>query len=554
MKKKIGIILCAVLVVVAAVAAIADELGGSGEKDAGQAEGTQEEEASGNMDAETKSGLTKEQQKIQTQIEAVYNVEDQQAIADRLDDEKKSQEYTFDNMLIEYNPFGTNTQSLYVYFNTDEAVSISYNIHVDDEEIDDFRRGVWQENTYTTEHEFQVIGLIPDMENTITFFMTREDGSTDTKEIVYEMGSLLGTEEVVLDSEFQKDTQELEDGLYVVLGNDSDALDFMYYYDNQGVLRGEIPIIGYRSHRLLFDENSVYFSISETELAQMNRLGQVTNVYDLGDYKLHHDYVFDDNGNMLILGTDTTQDSVEDIVLRLDVESGAVTEVLDLGDLFGDFKEECQKNSDGELDWMYINTIQWMGNGSVLLSSRETSSIIKIDSLYDGPSVSYIIGDQSVWEGTEYENLVFTRQGDFTIQGGQHTITYVEDPGLAEGQYYLYMFNNNIGISETRPDFDWSALGLTESSAEDGDTSYYYKYLVDENAGTFSLEDSFEVPYSGYVSSAQDLGGNTVIDSGIPGIFAEYDKDHELIAQYTMDTEKFIYRVYKYDFQGFYFQ
>ena len=337
MKKKIGIILCAVLVVVAAVAAIADELGGSGEKDAGQAEGTQEEEASGNMDAETKSGLTKEQQKIQTQIEAVYNVEDQQAIADRLDDEKKSQEYTFDNMLIEYNPFGTNTQSLYVYFNTDEAVSISYNIHVDDEEIDDFRRDVWQENTYTTEHEFQVIGLIPDMENTITFFMTREDGSTDTKEIVYEMGSLLGTEEVVLDSEFQKDTQELEDGLYVVLGNDSDALVFMYYYDNQGVLRGEIPIIGYRSHSLLFDENSVYFSISETKLAQMNRLGQVTNVYDLGNYKLHHDYVFDDNGNMLILGTDTTQDSVEDIVLRLDVESGAVTEVLDLGDLFGDF-------------------------------------------------------------------------------------------------------------------------------------------------------------------------------------------------------------------------
>ena len=340
MKKKIGIILCAVLVVVAAVAAIADELGGSGEKDAGQAEGTQEEEASGNMDAETKSGLTKEQQKIQTQIEAVYNVEDQQAIADRLDDEKKSQEYTFDNMLIEYNPFGTNTQSLYVYFNTDEAVSISYNIHVDDEEIDDFRRDVWQENTYTTEHEFQVIGLIPDMENTITFFLTREDGSTDTKEIVYEMGSLLGTEEVMLDSDFQKDSQKLEDGLYVVLGNDSDALDFMYYYDNQGVLRGEIPIIGYRSHRLLFDENSVYFSISETELAQMNRLGQVTNVYDLGNYKLHQDYVFDDNGNMLILGTDTTRDSVEDIVLRLDVESGAVTEVLDLGDLFGDFKEE----------------------------------------------------------------------------------------------------------------------------------------------------------------------------------------------------------------------
>ena len=107
-----------------------------------------------------------------------------------------------------------------------------------------------------------------------------------------------------------------------------------------------MPIIGYWSHRLLFDENSMYFSISETKMVQMNRLGQVTKVYDLGNYKLHHDYVVDDNGTMLILATDTTQDSVEDIILRLDVESGAVTEVLDLGDLFADFKEECQKNSE----------------------------------------------------------------------------------------------------------------------------------------------------------------------------------------------------------------
>ena len=65
--------------------------------------------------------------------------------------------------------------------------------------------------------------------------------------------------------------------------------------------------------------------------------------------------------------------------------------------------------------------------------------------------------------------------------------------------------------------------------------------------------DSFEVPYSGYVSSAQNLETNTVIDSGFKGLFAEYDKDHELIASYTMNVEKFIYRVYKYNFDGFYF-
>ena len=50
-----------------------------------------------------------------------------------------------------------------------------------------------------------------------------------------------------------------------------------------------------------------------------------------------------------------------------------------------------------------------------------------------------------------------------------------------------------------------------EDVKKDGETSYYYKYLVDENAGTFSMMDSFEVPYSGYVSRAQDLNENDVL-------------------------------------------
>ena len=63
-------------------------------------------------------------------------------------------------------------------------------------------------------------------------------------------------------------SQQLADGLYVVMGNDSESLDFMYYYDNNGVLRGEVPIIGYRSHRLLFDDDGMYYSISRQRLQE----------------------------------------------------------------------------------------------------------------------------------------------------------------------------------------------------------------------------------------------------------------------------------------------
>ena len=498
--------------------------------------------------------MNEKQKKIYEKIKKTYNAEEQQKIADELEKKKESQEYTLSNMLIEYNPFGTNTQSLYVYFETDSAVKVSYTIHVKEDDIADFSRNVYQDEEYQKEHEFQVIGLIPDTENTITFYITNEDGSTDTKEIVYEMGSLYGEEAVQLDTDVKQSADKLEDGLYVVLGNDSTSMDFMYYYDNNGVLRGEVPLLGYRSHRLIFDENSMYYSISEKKMAQVNRLGQVTKVYDLGNYKLHHDYVFDENGNMLILATDTTQDSVGDIVLKLDVNSGEVTEVLDLGDLFGEYKKTCVKNSSDELDWMHINTIQYIGNGSVLLSSRETSTIIKVDNIYDGPVVSYMIGEKDFWKDTSYVSLLLNKKGDFTIQGGQHTITYETDESLADGQYYLYMFDNNIGISETRPDYDWSSIGLKVSSVVDGKNSKYYKYLVDENEGTFELVDSFKVPYSGYVSSAQETGDNVLVDSGLKGTFTEYDVDHKAIVTYKMDYEKFIYRVFKYKFDGFYFE
>ena len=51
-----------------------------------------------------------------------------------------------------------------------------------------------------------------------------------------------------------------------------------------------------------------------------------------------------------------------------------------------------------------------------------------------------------------------------------------------------------------------------------------------------------------------DDNENDVIDSGFAGVFAEYDAEHNLIASYTMDVEKFIYRVYKYSFDGYYFE
>ena len=552
-KKKRRSIVIAVVCVIVTAAASAAVLGYQWYKGKADA-GTSGQETTATVDMDVgKTILTSDQEETLEDIKEIYNEENQAEIQQDIEEEKASGTYTEDNMLIKYNPYGTNTQSLYVYFTTDEAAAVSYTVHVDEEGIDDFTADAYQGKEYQTEHEFQVLGLIPDTENTITFTIQTQDGQTTEKTINYTMGSLLGSEDTTIDMTEGTSSQQLADGLYVVMGNDSESLDFMYYYDNNGVLRGEVPIIGYRSHRLLFDDDGMYYSISQTKIARVNRLGQVTKVYDTGDYNLHHDYVFDDEGNILTLATDTDSESVEDRIIRIDKDSGEVTEVLDMADLLGDYKKTCEEASDGDLDWMHINTIQWLGDGQIIISSRETSTIMKIDHLYDNPSIECMIGSEDFWDGTGYESLLLTQDGDFTLQGGQHSVTYVEDDSLEDGQYYLYMYNNNIGYSESQTDFSWSSIGLTNDTGKGGDNSYYYRYLVDENKGTFELTDSFAVPYSGYVSSAQDIGENTVMDSGTSGIFGEYDSSHKLIRSFSIDVEKFIYRVYKYDFNGFYF-
>lgn len=494
------------------------------------------------------------QEKKVGRVSEIYTESYQESVRQRLDTAEAEEDYTEDSMLIEQNPFGTNTLSLYVYFKTEEPARVSYNISVKEEDIGDFSAVPASEENAETVHEFQVIGLVPDVENKVTFTITYEDGTRTEREYTTDELKISGEEEKRLAYTDENSSESLSNGLYVILGNDSDEMDYMYYYDNDGVLRGEVPLIGYRSHRLLFRGGLMFYSISETKIAAVNSLGMAEKIYDTGQFDLHHDYVFDSDGNLLVLATDTKTDSVEDQIIRIDAETGEITGVLDMETLFPDYKEECKKNSDGELDWMHLNTLQYLEDETIIISSRETSSIIKISSAFTEPRIEYMIGSSSFWKGTEYEDVLLNKDesaGTFSDTAGQHAVTYEEGEKLQEGQYYLYMFDNNFGMSESR-DFDWNEIEGVETSVKEGKISYYRKYLIDEKNRTYQLVQSFEVPFSAYVSSAQQYGGNIIIDSGMQGIFGEYDKDGCLIREYTMKLAKnYIYRVLKYDFSEF---
>ena len=521
----------------------------------------------------TTDGLNKKQKKVHEQFIATYNVEKQAAIKEKLDKKYAKGTYDEESPLVEVDPFGTNTLSCYVRFATSDAVKVSYKVKASKKNgfaaYEATPRGG---NDYATEHEFLVVGLVPGITNTVLLTLTAEDGSERTATIKPEVSKLKGTEETQLKVTQGESNTALADGLYVILGNDSSKLDFMYYYDNDGCIRGEVPLIGYRSHRLLFNDEGMWFSVSTTRMACVSPLGQVLHVFKCGNYELHHDYAFDDDGNLLVLasdlgaeadldidraaGEDEKRQSVEDKVIKIDVATGDVTEVIDMAAFFPKLKKKAKVASDGDLDWIHLNTIQWLGNDTVIVSSRETSTVIKITDIYGTPTIDWMMGNTEFWAGTGFEDKLLAKQGDFSDNGGQHSVTYVTDDSLGEGCYRLLVFDNNFGAAESYPKFDWSQLGaavVTDYSK--GTHSFARWFTVDEQARTYTLDDQITVTFSAYVSSVQQVGGagSVLVDSGQAKTFVEYDQYGLPITTFKMASEKFIYRVYKYDFAGYYF-
>lgn len=493
--------------------------------------------------------------------ETVYTERFQEERDEKIEEIKTLRNYTFQNILMILNPYQTNTNSLYVYFETSTPSKLRYTVHVNQSDIKDYTNTLYTEDGYTTTHEYLLTGLIPDTVNHITLELINENGDvTNTKSVDIQTGSLLSNKKAQLEKTEGESEEKLSNGLYAVLGNDSNKTYFLCLYDNDGVIRSEIPLTGYRADRLLFQDDLLYMSVGMNQIIALNRLGQVERVYSLGNYEMHHDYVFGKDGTLLILATEKDADTVEDLVLSLDLETGDVEKLIDLKDLFGSYMELTTLPEDqDQLDWMHINSLQYdEETESVLLSSRETSTIIKLNDIYENATIDYLIGAESFWEGTEFQDQLLTKIGDFTLQSGQYSITLVKDEKLSDEEYYIYLYNNNYGVSTTKPDYNWvenyPGIGTErEVKEEDTITSQYYKYLVNEKERTFELVDQFQVDYSGIVSSVQDINGNTVVDSGMTSTFTEYDPDHQLIAKFNVLNDNLIYRVYKYDFMNYWF-
>lgn len=107
-----------------------------------------------------------------TDLSIIYSTKYQNKINNQIAKLKKYKNYTIEHPLLIANPYGTNTTSVYMYFETSNELQATYTIHCDG--YNDFTRTL-NNNTlsgYTTTHEYLLVGAIPDQTNTITVTLT----------------------------------------------------------------------------------------------------------------------------------------------------------------------------------------------------------------------------------------------------------------------------------------------------------------------------------------------------------------------------------------------
>lgn len=492
----------------------------------------------------------------------VYQLSTQEKIQEQLLQLIESQTPTFTQPLIVSNPFLTNTTGLYLAFSTDEAVKISYRI--DAQGYPSFEKNLKQNEEYATSHQYQIIGCIPNVDNLITLTATTQDGQQQQMQFHYTPPKLSTTSEMNYQLSKQESDESLSEGLFAVIGNQAGE-KATYLVDNDGYIRAEMPIVNYNSMRLVFNnQQEMFMAVSDSKIVKINALGQVKQVLDLAntDYLLHHDYILNDKNQLIALATSKTAKKqagyVEDRIITIDLSTQEVTEIANFEELLPDLYQKAtgieeHSNNKGYLDPVHINSLQLTDNQQLLVSSRETSTILALKPDEQGIyQVEYMMGDEAIWQGVgECGQLLLEKEGSFTSQYGQHSITYETAEDLSAGQYYLSFFNNNSTIMDSR--IDISLAKIADKTA--GKTSKYMKYLVDKKTNSYKLVESFDVPYSAYVSSVQNYQNHIIVDSGQQATFAEYTNSGKLIQRFTQKTDtKYLYRVYKYDFKNYYFE
>ncbi len=333
-------------------------------------------------------------------------------------EELRAGNYTLTNPLVKLNPYFINPLSAMILFTTEEPVAVTVKV------LGKTPEGTMK-HTFpkATEHVLPVLGLYGGYENTVEIELYR--GAKSTVKIQTEPLSKDVPPLVKMDTTYEYLRDEL---IFVSPALTALATGFDYagdvrwhlnipcVFDLKRVKNGNILIGSHRLLKIPYYMSGIY---------EMTMTGKIVREFTLpGGY--HHDQFEMEDGNLLILTEDLTSETVEDMCVLVDRNTGEILKTWDYKN-FLDPTKVAHSGSWTEEDWFHNNAVWYDKNtNSLTFSGRHIDAMTNID--YDTGKLNWIIGDPEMWP-EEYQKYFFkpVGDGDFDWQYEQHANVILPD-------------------------------------------------------------------------------------------------------------------------------
>lgn len=337
--------------------------------------------------------------------------------------------YSIDDPKVILNPYDISPLTAMIIFETKDLTPITITIKGKD-------------NNTTITHTFEpskvhilpIYGLYADTNNEVII------KANNKEKTVYIQTEKLPDDIAIANVEANKD--KLDNELYFVTPSSS---GYTAAYDVNGDIRWYLTdnfiwdIKRLNNGNILLSSNRLinppYYM---TGLVEMDLLGKIYYEYSLpGGY--HHDVFEMENGNLLVASDNFEDGTVEDYIVEIDRNTGAIVKRIDLKDILPVDKGDNIYTT--KYDWFHNNSVWYDKNtNSITLSGRHKDAIININ--YDTNKLNWIIGDSSNW-GQEYQKYFFTKDDSTEWQWAQHAAMI-----LPNGNVFVFDNGNNRSKTE----------------------------------------------------------------------------------------------------------
>ncbi len=390
-----------------------------------------------------------------------------------------------------------------------------------------------------TTHQIPVLGLYPDHENTVELTFTDDRGrelgtrsyTIPTQPLSSHMPSI--TIDRALSS-------EMAPGMTLVsyYGHDGDPRpNRPFIFDRYGDIRW---VLNYENHNELSDlaydngverlqNGNLYFGDqNEDKIYEVDMTGQIVNAWTMPGFGFHHQVYEKPDGNFLVSVHNEAISTIEDHVIEIARNTGAIVNVWDLRQ---SLDQDRHTWSDREDDWLHVNAVTYDERDGTIIVSGRHQGVVKLTA---DNEVVWILAPHRGWgiagDGTELRRFLLqpldaegqpiTDPAIFSGDANHPSFEwnwYQHAPLLTPGGN-LMLFDNGDNRNYTLAE-RYSRAVEYDIDPEAMTVRQVWSYGKDRGAATYSrivsdVDYSPEEDHVFFSPGAVDLGGNngTVVE------------------------------------------